>query len=136
MRYRVKLTNFASSEKNRFQNCLTVSNIQIASVVSDTFGKSSLKIIGRLLEGDDVSDIESLLYRSMVKKADDIRLATEGAVSKEQKEKMKIILSHYHGIGECKARLESVILSLAEPYASKLSLVSTVPGIGNPLLPL
>jgi len=41
MRYRVKLTNFASSEKNRLQNCLTVSNIQIANVVSDTFGVSS-----------------------------------------------------------------------------------------------
>ena len=68
----------------------------------------------------------------MVKKAGDIRLATRGAVTKEQKEKMKIILSHYHGIEECKARLESVILSLAEPYASKLELVSTVPGIGNP----
>lgn len=48
MRYRFKLTNFASSEKNRFQNSLTVSNIQIASVVSDTFGKSALKIIERI----------------------------------------------------------------------------------------
>ena len=27
MRYRFKLTNFGSSEKNRMQNCLTVSNI-------------------------------------------------------------------------------------------------------------
>ena len=40
MRYHFKLTNFASSEKNRLQNCLTVSNIQLASVVSDTFGKA------------------------------------------------------------------------------------------------
>ena len=40
MRYRFKLTSFASSEKNRIQNCLTVSNIQLASVVSDTFGRS------------------------------------------------------------------------------------------------
>jgi transposase len=33
MRYRSKLTGFASSEKNRFQNYLNVFNIQIASVV-------------------------------------------------------------------------------------------------------
>lgn len=39
MRYRFKLTNFMSSEKNRLQNCLTVSNIQLGHVVSDTFGK-------------------------------------------------------------------------------------------------
>lgn len=36
MRYRFKLINFKSSEKNRIQNCLTVSNIQLANVVSDT----------------------------------------------------------------------------------------------------
>lgn len=40
MRYRFKLTNFQSSEKNRFQNCLIVSNIQLGSVVTDTFGKA------------------------------------------------------------------------------------------------
>jgi len=132
MRYRTKLIGFASSEKNRFQNCLTVSNIQIANVVSDTFGASSMKIINSLLEGSDIPDIEPLLHGSMVKKADDIRLAVRGVVTKEQKEKMKVILSHYHGIEECKARLESVILSLAEPYARELELVLTVPGIGNP----
>lgn len=68
MRYRTKLTGFASSEKNRFQNCLTVSNIQIASVVSDTSGVSSMRIIESLLEGHDVSDIESLLHGPMVKR--------------------------------------------------------------------
>ncbi len=45
MRYRFKLTNIRSSEKNRLQNSLTVSNIMISSVVSDTFGKSSSAII-------------------------------------------------------------------------------------------
>lgn len=48
MRYRFKLTNFMSSEKNRLQNCLTVSNIQLGNVVSDTFGKSSMNIINKL----------------------------------------------------------------------------------------
>lgn len=33
-RYRFKLTCFKSSEKNRLQNCLTVSNIQLGNVVS------------------------------------------------------------------------------------------------------
>jgi len=133
MRYRTKLTNCASSEKNRLQNCLTVSNIQIANVVSDTFGVSSMRIIGRLLKNPgNVTDIESLLHGSMVKKADDIRLAVSGIVTEEQRDKMNIILSHYQGIKECKASLESVILKLSEPYAKELSLVSTVPGIGNP----
>jgi transposase len=134
MRYRTKLTSFTSSEKNRLQNCLTVSNIQIASVVSDTFGVSSMKIISHLLENPDDKDpdIAPLLHGSMVKKADDICLAIDGMISYEQRQKMHIILSHYSGLEKCKAELESVILSLCEPYTRELSLVSTVPGIGNP----
>ena len=50
MRYRFKLTCFKSSEKNRLQNCLTVSNIQLGNVVSDTFGKSAQAILDKLLE--------------------------------------------------------------------------------------
>ena len=34
-RYRMKLTQLQVSEKNRYQNCLTWSNLQIASVVSE-----------------------------------------------------------------------------------------------------
>lgn len=134
MRYRFKLTGFGSSEKNRMQNCLTVSNIQLASVVSDTFGKSSMKIIDYLLENPDDKDFDfvPLLHGSMTGKADDIRLATRGMITSEQRQKMNIILNHYSGVQKCKADLESLILSLAEPYARQLNLVSTVPGIKNP----
>lgn len=41
MRYRNKLTNFSTGEKNRAQNCLTVSNIKLDDVFSDVFGKSA-----------------------------------------------------------------------------------------------
>ena len=76
MRYRFKLTCFMSSEKNRLQNCLTVSNIQLASVVSDTFGKSSQRILDKILENpDDTSfDIEPLIHGSMKKKLPEVLL--------------------------------------------------------------
>jgi len=75
MRYRFKLINLKSSEKNRLQNCLTVLNIQLANVVSDTFGKSSMAIIEHLLENplDKDFDFVPLLHVSMLKKVDDIR---------------------------------------------------------------
>ena len=78
MRYRYKLTCFMSSEKNRLQNCLTVSNIQLASVVSDTFGKSSQKILDKILENpqDTSFDIEPLIHGSMKKKLPELELAS------------------------------------------------------------
>ena len=134
MRYRFKLTSFGSSEKNRIQNCLTVSNIQLANVVSDTFGRSSMKIIDYLLENPNDKDFDfvPLLHGSMTGKADDIRLALDGMITEEQRQKMNIILNHFSGVQKCKADLESLILSLSEPYTRQCSLVSTVPGIKNP----
>ena len=40
IRYRSKLTNMLTGEKNRAQNCLTVSNLKLDDVFSDVFGKS------------------------------------------------------------------------------------------------
>ncbi len=49
-RYRYQLVSCRSSEKNRYQNALTVCNVALDSVVSDIFGKSSTSIIDYLLE--------------------------------------------------------------------------------------
>ena len=46
MRYRMKLTNMLTGEKNRALNCLTVSNLKFDDVFSDVFGKSSPPLTG------------------------------------------------------------------------------------------
>lgn len=133
MRYRFKLTNFQSSEKNRFQNCLTVSNIQLASVVSDTFGKSSMNIIEKILDNplDTNFDIAPLIHGSMLKKLPELELSVDGFITEEQAEKMKIIKQHYDSLDLCKLNLESTILALAEPYQKQINLLFTVPSIHN-----
>lgn len=133
MRYRFKLINFKSSEKNRTQNCLTVSNIQLSNVVSDTFGKSSIAIIDHLLENpyDKDFDFVPLLHASMLDKVDDIRLAIDGLISPEQVQKMNIIREHYDALETCKLNLESVILSLVEPFTKELNIVLTAPAFSN-----
>ena len=49
-RYRFKLVCMKSSEKNRIQNCMAVSNVGIASVLSDPFGKTATEIMSYLPE--------------------------------------------------------------------------------------
>lgn len=134
MSYRFKLTNSKSSEKNRAQNCLTVSNIQLANVVSDTFGKSSMDIIELLLENPSDKDFDfvPLIYSSMLSKVDDIHLAIDGLITEEQVSKLKIILKHFNALENCKENLESLILLLVKPFTRELNLVSTVPAFKNP----
>ncbi|ASK60813.1 IS110 family transposase [Virgibacillus phasianinus] len=133
MRYRSKLTNFTSSEKNRLQNSLTVSNIQLGSAVSDTFGKTSMNIIEKLLENPTETDfdIEPLVYGALRNKIPELKLAMDGFITPEQAGKITVIKQHYEDLQERKADLEKLILSLAEPYMEEINLLLTVPSIKN-----
>jgi transposase len=133
MRYRFKLTNFASSEKNRLQNSLTVSNIQLGNVVSDTFGKSSMNIIDKLLDDplDTSFDIEPLIHGSMKDKLPELALAIEGLITPEQAGKIKVIKEHYEDLESRRADLEAIILSLAESYLDEINLILSVPSFKN-----
>lgn len=94
------LTCFKSSEKNRLQNRLTVSNIQLGNVVSDTFGKSAQAILDKLLENpaDTSFDLEPLVYKSLKKKLPELRDAIDGFITPEQAGKLKIIKDHYENL--------------------------------------
>ena len=133
MRYRYKLTCFMSSEKNRLQNCLTVSNIQLASVVTDTFGKSSQKILDKILENplDTSFDVEPLIHGSLKKKLPELELAIDGYITTEQAGKLKIIKKHFEDLESRKAELEELILALVSPYQQELDLILTAPSFTN-----
>jgi len=133
MRYRFKLTCFMSSEKNRLQNCLTVSNIQLGNIVSDTFGKSSQRIIDKILENtlDTSFDIEPLIHGSMKKKIPELELAVDGYITPEQAGKLKVIKQHYEDLKTRKSDLEDLILELAKPYQQEIDLILTAPSFKN-----
>jgi transposase len=133
MRYRAKLTNFMSSEKNRLQNSLTVSNLQLSNVVSDTFGKSAMNIINKILENpsDTSFDLEPLIHGSLKKKLPELEMAIDGFITPEQAGKLKIIKQHYADLHDRKAELEFMILSLSAPYAEEIDLILSVPSFKN-----
>lgn len=133
MRYRFKLICFMSSEKNRLQNSLTVSNIQLGNVVSDTFGKSSQNILDKILENplDTSFDIEPLIHASMKAKLSELELAIDGYITPEQAGKLKVIKEHCKDLESRKAELEKLILALANPYQQELDLILTAPSFKN-----
>ena len=131
MRYRSKLTNFKTSEKNRLQNCLTTSNIQLDHAFSDVFGKSATAILNHILEnpGDKSFDVAPYVHRRCKTPLEEIQLAIEGDIPPEYAEKLKIIRSHMDSLELCKLNLKSAILYLAEPLLPQINLVASVPGI-------
>ena len=129
VRYHAKLTNFTTGEKNRAQNCLTVSNFKLDDVFSDVFGKAASAITTRLLESNEPFDVKPYLTKNIKKPIEQIQAAVDGEMCAEQAEKLRIIRSHMDSLELCKLNLESLILSTAEKYIPQLNLVMTAPGI-------
>ena len=129
MRYHSKLTNFTTGEKNRAQNCLTVSNIKLDDVFSDVFGKAATSITTRLLESSEPFDVTPYLTKGIKAPVEKIQAAVDGEMCAEQAEKLRIIRSHMNALELCKLNLQSLILTTAEKYLPQLNLVATAPGI-------
>ncbi len=132
MRYRTKLTDTLTSEKNRTLNCLTVSNLKLDDVFSDVFGKSSRSIINHILKHPgETFDVTPYIDSRCKHPIEEIQAAVDGAVSREQAVKLKECLNHIDELNAHKSNIESELYRLAEPYAYSLELIRTIPGFSS-----
>ena len=132
LRYRFKLTNMLTSEKNRAQNCLTISNLKLDDVFSDVFGKSSSSIINYILEHPgEYFDVTPFVDKACKHPIEEIQAAVDGSISPEQATKLREVLSHIDEIKVHRQKIETEILRLAAPYKHSLELIRTVPGFNS-----
>lgn len=132
MRYRFKLLNCRTSEKNRFQNSLTMSNIMISNVVTDTFGKTAQTILKKMLSKNDnltMDELSPLLRKNLKATPQEILESVQGNLTKEQNSKMEICLDHYDYINKCIDKLEEAIIPLVANYQNEINLLLTIPGV-------
>ena len=136
-RYRYKLVSCRSSEKNRYQNALTVCNVALDSVVSDIFGKSSTSIIDYLLEqsGNSINheEIASKLLKSLKSKEDAVIESIEGyQMTDSQKYRMHLVRAHMDyitaEINDVDREIEKVISSDSD-FENAIQFLMTIPGV-------
>ena len=132
-RYRYKLVSCRSSEKNRYQNALTVCNVALDSVV----GKSSTSIIDYLLEHSGTSIdhevIASKLLKRLKAKEDAVIESIEGyQMTDSQKYRMHLVRAHMDyitaAINDVDSEIESLIASDPD-YENAVELLCTIPGV-------
>ena len=135
MRYRFKLTNMIVGEKNRAQNCLTVSNLKLDDVFTDVFGKSSMSITKHILDHPGESfDVSEFVDRRCKTPIDVIQDAVDGAICPEQAVKLRACLAHIDELQAHKSAIEQEIRNLVESYDVALDLLRTIPGLdSNPM---
>ena len=135
VRYRGKLTNMITGEKNRAQNCLTVSNLKLDDVFSDVFGKSARSITEYILaHPGETFDVAPFVDRRCKTPISEIQAAVDGAVSHEQAVKLRQCLDHIDELEKHRSKIEGEISRLVSPFTTTLDLIHTVPGFDkNPL---
>ena len=135
VRYRVKLTNMLTGEKNRAQNCLTVSNLKLDDVFSDVFGKSARSITNYILKHPgETFDVSPFVDPRCKTPVSEIQAAVDGAISPEQAVKLRQCLAHIDELEAHRKEIESEILQVAEPFSAVLDLLYTLPGLDkNPM---
>lgn len=131
-RYIYKLTCIRSSEKNRYQNALTVGNCKIDMAFSDIFGKSSSLILDIILNNDSFSDEDIIKCVSKKCKSsyEDIIASISGSTfSIEQKLRINIIKEHIDYLNNQINTLRDIVDELIKPYEDYINLLLTIPGI-------
>jgi transposase len=133
-RYRFKLVCMKSSEKNRIQNCMTVSNIGIANVLSDPFGKTATEIMTYLLTNTsttiDDKALRKLIKKRATAKSDEIIEAIKGYnIESDQAKKLDLARKHLEYLDNMITQTEVELYVRIKPYYEFVEYISSIPGI-------
>ena len=133
-RYRIKLVYMKSSEKNRYQNCMTVSNIGLANILSDPFCRTATDIMNHVLSSDvfDEELCKTLIRKSAKKKTElIIKSIRDCSVQSDQRFKMKKAKDHMNFIDEMILQTEAELLTRLLPHESLITMLTEIPGIST-----
>lgn len=133
-RYQFKLVNIRSSEKNRFQNALTVGNCKIDLVFSDVFGKSASSIVDTILSDEPYTseDILSKVHGRCKSSDEDILSAVESTdLNHYQKSRIRIVQKHMEYVDSLLDEIQHHINIMVSAYENYIQLLMTIPGVSR-----
>ena len=129
-RYRRKLVESRSAERNRLLKLLESANIKLASVATDVFGASGRLMLHALAEGKATPQgMAELAKQKLRDKIPQLELALEGKVEGHHRFLLKLQLGRLNAVEEDLAMLEQHMRQKLEPYATQLALLDQIPGV-------
>ncbi len=132
-RYKTKLINQISAERNRFQKILEDANIKLSSVLNDVFGATGTKIINHILASESYRPEQLLHYvHGRVKASrEDIKEALTGYITPHHKFMLKTIMGNIAKVESTVSEVEAQIENCIEPYKIERELLESIPGVGK-----
>ena len=130
-RYRFKLICMRTGERNRYQNAMTVSNIGLASVVSDPFGKTAQSVMNEVLSTKviDENKIKKLIHGRCKNKDKIVESLKNSKIDPDQRFKMTEIQSHMNELDQHIEAVEVEIIKRASKYFDNFLHITKINGI-------
>ena len=129
-RTRVGLVQTRTQVKNRVQKVLEDSNIKLASVVSDVFGKSGRQMLQALLHGErDAQQLASLALGRLRRKLPELKLALAGQCTEHHGRLLALSLELIELLERQIAELDEQIRLLVEPFLPQNEQLDSIPGV-------
>jgi transposase len=129
-RYRRKLVESQSGERNRLLRMLETANIKLASVMTDVFGVSGRLMLRAILDGKATPEEMSRLAKAALrKKVVELALALDGLVTEHHRFVLGMQLERVEQTERDIATLDQRIDAKLEPYRAQRDLLTQIPGV-------
>lgn len=129
-RYRRKLVESQTAERNRLLKLLETANIKLASVASDVFGVSGRRMLRALIAGKATpQEMAELAKGRMRTKIPELGPALEGKLEEHHRFLLRLQLDRLQAAEKDLGVLEQRIQENLKPYAAQLALLQEIPGV-------
>jgi transposase len=130
LRYRRKLVDSRTSERNRLLAVLETANIKLASVASDVFGVSGRLMLDALIVGTATpAQMAQLAKGKLRDKLVELQLALEGSVGDHHRFLLAMQRRRLTSVEEELEQLDRRIDEKLEPYRAHHTRLMTIPGV-------
>jgi Transposase and inactivated derivatives len=132
-RYKKKLVQYISSERNRIIRALEDANVKLSSVISDTSGVMATHIIEGLLAGrKDLKNLVMERYHHRVKASpEEIVEAIDGKITPHIRFLINCIQKHISALHQQIAEVDAEIDKYVKAYETQIELLESIPGVGR-----
>jgi transposase len=129
-RYRRKLVDSRSAERNRLLKLLETANIKLASVASDVFGVSGRLMLQALLDGTSSPEQMAQLAKGRLRhKIAQLQRALDGRVDQHHRFLLRLQLDRLDQLDADVAHVDARIQEKLQPYAAQHTLLRQIPGV-------
>ncbi len=130
LRYRRKLVESRTAERNRLSKLLETANIKLSSVASDVFGASGMAMLKAIVQGAaSPQQMAQLAKRRLRDKIPELELALDGRVEEHHRFLLNIQLCRLEQVDVDIKQLEERIEQQLTPYQQQRRRLMKIPGV-------